>query len=78
MMAVPITTEPELEVGEPVELWETPYFTVGTFFTNYDVAPDGRFLMLKFPDTSDTEPARIHVFLDWLTEIEERMEANAS
>ena len=76
MIAVPITTEPELEVGEPVELWETPYYTQELFFTNYDVAPDGRFLMLKLPDTSDTEPARIHVFLDWLREIEERMEAS--
>ncbi len=76
MMAVPITTEPELEVGEPVELWETPYFSLGNFFTLYDVAPDGRFLMLKFSDTSDIEPARIHVFMDWLTEIEERMEAS--
>ncbi len=76
MMAVPITTEPQLEVGEPVELWETPYFSQEHFGTNYDVAPDGRFLMLKFPDTSDTEPERIHVFLDWLTEIEERMQAS--
>ncbi len=76
MMAVEITTEPELEVGEPVELWETPYFSLGSFFTMYDVARDGRFLMLKFPDTSDTEPARIHVLLDWLTEIEERMQAS--
>ncbi|MCZ6727439.1 MAG: hypothetical protein O7A98_08790, partial [Acidobacteria bacterium] len=76
MMAVPITTEPELEVGEPVELWETPYFSQGSIGTIYDVAPDGRFLMLKFPDTSDTKSARIHVFLDWLTEIEERMEAS--
>ena len=75
MMAVPITTEPELEVGEPVELWEKPYFSQERVGTNYDVAPDGRFLMLKIPDTSNAEPTRIHVFLDWLSEIEEGMEA---
>ncbi|MFQ5528056.1 MAG: protein kinase [Thermoanaerobaculia bacterium] len=76
MMAVPITTEPEFEVGEPVELWETPYLSLGSFFTMYDVAPDGRFLMLKLPDTSNTEPARVHVVLDWLKGIEERMQAS--
>jgi serine/threonine-protein kinase len=75
MMAVQITTEPELEVGEPVKLWEAPYFSQDRLWTNYDVAPDGRFLMLGVPETFNTEPARIHVFLDWLTEIEERMEA---
>ncbi len=75
-MAVQITTEPELEVGEHVELWEAPYFSQEDLWTNYDVTPDGRFLMLGIPDTSNTEPARIHVFLDWLTEIEERMQAS--
>ena len=78
MMAVQITTEPELEAGDPVELWEAPYFSIEALWTHYDVAPDGRFLMLGVPDMSDTEtePTRIHVFLDWLTAIEARMQAS--
>jgi len=78
MMAVQITTEPELEAGDPVELWEAPYFSQELPFTNYGVASDGRFLMLRVPHMSDTEtePTKIHVFLDWLTAIEARMQAS--
>jgi dipeptidyl aminopeptidase/acylaminoacyl peptidase len=78
MMAVPITMEPELEVGDPVELWEAPYFSMAGLWTNYDVASDGRFLMLGVPDASDTEtePTKIHVFLDWLTAFEARTQAS--
>ena len=75
MMTVEITTEPELEIGDPDELWEAPYLSHEHLFGNYDVASDGRFLMLEIPDTSNAELTRIHVFLDWLSEIEERMEA---
>lgn len=65
MMAVTVSTEPELEVGDPVELWEAPYFSQEFLATNYDVAPDGRFLMLAVPEASRPEPMRVHVFLDW-------------
>ena len=41
MMAVPITTEPELEVGEPVELWETPYFSLFTAWERWSSATPG-------------------------------------
>jgi hypothetical protein len=73
MMAVEITMEKELEVIDHVELWKAPYFSQELFGTNYDVAPDGRFLMLGVPNTSESEPASINVFLDWLSQIEERM-----
>jgi serine/threonine protein kinase/Tol biopolymer transport system component len=75
MVAVEITMETELEVIDHVELWKAPYFSQELFGTNYDVAPDGRFLMLGVPARPDAEPARINVFLNWLTQIEERMQA---
>ena len=77
MMSVAIRTEPELNAGEPAELWDAPYFDQGLLGGNSDVASDGRFLMLKMPETSDAEPTTIHVFLDWLSQIEERMQAGA-
>ena len=76
MMAIAITTEPELRLGNPVELWEAPHFSQEFGAWNYDVAADGRFLMLKVPDTSNDETTRIHVFLNWLADVEKRMQAN--
>jgi hypothetical protein len=74
MMAVPITTDPELVVGDPVELWSRPYYSqVEEQFTSYDVAPDGRFLMLINPDDLGTTSMTINVVLDWFAQIEERL-----
>jgi hypothetical protein len=36
---------------------------------NYDVAPDGRFLMLEAVDEGTPEPARIVVVENWLEEL---------
>jgi hypothetical protein len=66
MMAVEIRTEPRLAVGTPVELWNRPYFSHDAVFTGYDVAPDGRLLMLAIPTVAEMENTTIHVALDWL------------
>ncbi len=77
MMAVEITTEPNLEIGEIVELWEAPYFSQHLFgVTEYDMAPDGRFLMLGLHGGDDAPPSNITVVLDWFSEIEEQMRGN--
>ena len=73
MMVVRVETEPELRLGEPVELWRHPYFSQEGHFPNYDVAPDGRFLMLAVPEVEATESMTINVALDWFAEIEIRM-----
>lgn len=70
MLAVKITTEPRLEVGRPVTLWEAPYYFQEGLWSNYDVAADGRFLMLTLPDASGAGPDLIHVHLDWLAQVE--------
>ncbi len=75
MMAVEITTEPDLRIGEPVELWERPYFSMDQA-TNYDVAPDGRFLMLGLPESDAPRLVMINVVVNWFSEVQERMEAS--
>ncbi len=76
MLAVEITTEPELRIGEPVELWKRPYFSQELFTTNYDVAPDGRFLMLGLPESDAPGLSMINVVVNWFSEVQERMEAS--
>ena len=64
MMAVAVTTDPTFTVGTPEVLFEEPYYATGG--RNYDLAPDGRLLMLKeHPATPD-----IHVVLDWFDELQ--------
>jgi len=77
MLAVEITTEPELRIGEPVELWKRPYFSLEAFpRANYDVAPDGRFLMLGLPESDAPGLTLINVVVNWFSEVQERMEAS--
>ena len=45
MMAVPITTDPSFAPGVAESLFRDNYFFTAAH--NYDVSPDGRFLMLK-------------------------------
>ena len=49
MFAVDIDTDPELLVSVPDELFNGNYLPVDSR-RQFDVAPDGRFLMLKLPD----------------------------
>ena len=67
MMAVPVETDPTFSVlGDAEVLFDRAYFMFASRRT-YDVAPDGRFLMLK---ESSGEPdretgTRIDVVLNW-------------
>jgi hypothetical protein len=45
MYAVAVQTEPTFSAAEPVPLFEGPY--VDALNRWYDVAPDGRFLLVK-------------------------------
>jgi hypothetical protein len=48
MMAVTVQTAPTLELGQPVALFSLgDYVLPGTRGIKYEVAPDGRFLLLK-------------------------------
>ena len=68
MMATAVVHEgEELAFGKPHTLFEAQYEShwIGT---NYDLAPDGRFLMIKTPP--ELAPRQIHVVLDWFEELE--------
>ena len=72
MMAVSVTTEPELEVGDITELFESDYYggTSTTPRPDYHVTADrNRFLML----TDVVGQAQIIVVENWLEELKERV-----
>ena len=65
--SVKVTTEPELDVSVPQELFEMPFARAATEFFGayYDVSPDGeRFLVVS--DRSTTE---FNVILNWFEEL---------
>ena len=75
MLAVEVATEPRLEVAEAVTLWQAPYFFQRGLWANYDVARDGRFLMMKMPSASASDRERMHVFLGWVADVAPRLDA---
>ena len=61
MIAVTIETEPEFRVIEFKELFEA------INYRNYDIAPDGRFLMIQ--ESQESTPLGINVVLNWSEEL---------
>jgi serine/threonine-protein kinase len=72
MMAVPIGTTPTLQPGNPSKLFSGNYF-VGLIGITYDVAPDGRFLMVKRSPTDVADASRILVVENWFEELKARV-----
>ena len=67
MMAVPVATArpaqgATLVPGTPAALFQTD-IAPGTIRANYDVARDGRFLIITALDDASVEP--IHLLLNW-------------
>ena len=68
MMAVAVETVPTFAPSVPNALFSGDYYwSLGRH--TYDVAPDGRFLMMR----NVSEGASIHVVLNWLDELIERV-----
>jgi Tol biopolymer transport system component len=68
MMSVTVRTDGGLSVSDPVRLFAGPYAA------SYDVAKDGRFLMIKEPPQDPKSAAdRIIVVLNWFQELTDRM-----
>jgi len=63
--AARIETEPEFRVTSYEELFEGRYLSGA--FRNYDVAPDGRFLMIQ--ESEEATAPCIHVVLNWFEEL---------
>jgi Tol biopolymer transport system component len=75
MIAVPVETEEEFSFGAPTQLFSEPYFTAqGPFTRSYDVARDGRFLMIELPGTGDASVlSSIVVVENWTEELKQRV-----
>jgi serine/threonine-protein kinase len=71
MMAVAISMEPELAPGKPEVLFEGAYQMGNRLSSNYDVTPDGRFVMIRTDESS--APAQINVVLNWHQELLEKV-----
>ena len=67
MMRVEFKTEPELTPGEPMPLFEGRFDT-GRIAAGYDIAPDGRFLMLK----RVAEPTQLMVVFNCFEQLSQR------
>jgi len=67
ILAVDVDTGASFSVGKPRLLFEGQY-EFGPVFGNYDVAPDGRFLMVKGADTG-TSATQLRLILNWLEEL---------
>jgi serine/threonine-protein kinase len=72
-MAVSISTESEFTMGTPKVLFEGPYKNVPGI--SYDVAPDGRFLVLQ-PEIDDSEVRELHVVTNWFDELKRLVPAD--
>jgi serine/threonine-protein kinase len=66
MVSATIETEPKLRVTERKELFDWKYLSCW-FCQTYDVAPDGRLLMIRDPEGSS--PQRISIVLNWFDEL---------
>ena len=70
MMAAAVEIEPQFKVTGLIELFEGRYLSSASL-QNYDVAPDGRFLMIQEP--RESTPLGINVVLNWFDELKRLM-----
>ncbi len=70
-MAVPVTTRPSFDYGQAVALFEGAFVEGVPGLPAYDVAKDGRFLMMR--PVAGRDPRQLHVVLNWFDELNERV-----
>lgn len=66
MIAATFETEPDFRVTQFEELFKGQYLC-HIIYRNYDVAPDGRFLMIQEPQ--EPTPLGINVVTNWFEEL---------
>ena len=69
MMTVNITTDPAFIAGKPRMLFEEDRYQTSDPLRSYDVAADGRFLMLKFSEQPSEPVTQLRVVLNWFEEL---------
>jgi Tol biopolymer transport system component len=67
MMAIPVTTTPSLVVGPARRLFEGRLTRGAAGLPEYDVAADGRFLMMR--PVADAPALELRIVLNWLGEL---------
>jgi len=72
VMAVAIETSPSVRSGRPQKLFEQRYART-PYGASYDIAPDGRFLMIKLPSEDEVAPLRIQLVQGWFEELKRRV-----
>jgi len=72
MMAVAIAATPALTAGPPRMLFEGNYLWSDTGGAGYDVAPDGRFLMVE-PLEPEQPATAIDVVINWFDDVQRRV-----
>ena len=66
MLAVSVERSGDgISFGRPRQLFELPFLPTSEAFTNYDVAPDGRFLVVR-RSSEESMAGHLVVALDWL------------
>jgi len=74
MMVVDVETKSDFSVGKPRLLFDAgSYSPTPATLPNYDVSPDGRFLMLKSTDQQGQAATQINVVLNWFSEGQQRV-----
>ncbi len=75
MMAVEFLTEPDFTPLKPELLFVgTNVPCANAYGRNYDVAPDGRFLMLK--SVEESPPTQVNIIFNWVEELKRRVPTN--
>ena len=72
---VSVETDTGFSAEPPVVLFEDDYNMdlVGAGIPNYDVSPDGRFLMIRTGDGDAPETGQATIVLNWTQELLERV-----
>ena len=71
IMTVDIMKEPEFTPMKPRTLFVGAYKPGDIWFRGYDVAPDGRFVMLKSEEESPA--TQVNVIFNWVEELKRRV-----
>ncbi len=71
MMAVSLETKPAFAVSNPRLLFDAPYAHISSDIPNYDVAPDGRLLMVRENQQKATV-TQLNVVLNWFEQLKQR------
>ena len=73
MLAVDVETGPELRVGRPRTLFQTPNPSLAAG-TNYDISQDGaRFLMIRSNEEREPAIRHVRIVLNWTEELKARV-----